>query len=85
MLARMLLDDEHHPAIFWARRIIAGSIVGVIAYFALWGAQMDGIKKSVIMCTAGACAPEAIERARKFFKGNDKEKSSSSGKRRNRK
>ena len=74
MLARMLLDDESHPLIFWIRRIIAGAIVGVLAYFALWSADIDGLKKSIIMTTAGAGSPELMEWLRKKYKGGLDEK-----------
>lgn len=60
MIARLLLDDEHHPVRFWIARVIAGTIVGIICYFALWGTEMSGIYKSVIMSTAGAGAPELM-------------------------
>lgn len=60
MLARMLLEDEHHPVRFWIARIIAGTIVGVLCYFALWGTEMSGLYKSIIMSTAGAGAPELM-------------------------
>lgn len=77
MLARMLISDESHPIVYWIRRIIAAAIVGVICYFALWGTSMDGMKKSIIMCTAGAFAPEVMEFFRKkYSKGlfdNEKE------------
>lgn len=74
MLARMLLSDEEHKVVFYVRRIIAGSIVGVLAYFTLHGIEMDGLKKSLIMCTAGAFAPEIFEYLRKkYAKGFDDE------------
>ena len=60
MLARLLLEDENHPARFWIARIIAGTIVGIICYFSLWGTDISGIYKSIIMCTAGAGAPELM-------------------------
>lgn len=72
MLARMLLSDEHHKVVYYVRRIIAGSIVGVLAYFTLHGVEMNGLKKSLIMCTAGAFAPEIFEYLRKkYAKGFD--------------
>lgn len=69
MLARLLLDDAHHPFVYWLRRTIAGVLVGCICYFALWGTSLDELKKSIIMSTAGAFAPELIERLRIQFKG----------------
>lgn len=67
MLARLLLDDEHHPVMFYVRRILAGSIVGVVCYFALHGQDIDGIKKAIIMATSGAFSPELIEQLRKRY------------------
>ena len=85
MLARMLISDETHKIIYWVRRIIAAAIVGVICYFALWGANIDGLKKSIIMCTAGTFAPEIMEYLRlKYSKGmfdNEKETKKSTKKR----
>jgi hypothetical protein len=60
MLARMLLEDEQHPIRFWVAKILAGVIVGVICYFALWGTDISGLYKSIIMSTAGAGAPELL-------------------------
>lgn len=67
MLARMLLDDEKHKSIYWIRRIIAGSIVGIVVYFALYGTELSGLHKSVIMSSAGAGSPELMEYIRKRF------------------
>jgi uncharacterized membrane protein YeaQ/YmgE (transglycosylase-associated protein family) len=61
MLARMLLTDESHPAIYWFRRVLAGSIVGVLAYFALYKTEMNGVYKSIILSTSGALSPELLE------------------------
>lgn len=86
MLARMLLDDEEHKAIYWIRKIIAGAIVGVITYFALHGTDLSGIHKSIIMSTAGAGSPELMEQVRKYFKkGLKNEKETSSSRKRKRK
>lgn len=75
MLARMLLTDEHHPVIFWIRKIIAGAIVGVIAYFALYGTSLSGLHKSIILSTAGAGSPELMDVIRKRYAklSNEKE------------
>jgi hypothetical protein len=67
MLARMLLTDESHPVIYYLRKVIAGAIVGVIVYFALYGTSISGFYKSIIMSTAGAGAPEIMENIRKRF------------------
>jgi hypothetical protein len=84
MLARMLLEDEEHKAIYWIRKFIAGAIVGCITYFALHGVNMSDIHKSIIMSTAGAGSPELMEQVRQRFskglKKNEKE-TKSNGKR----
>lgn len=74
VLARMLLSDKPHPVLFWIRRFIAGAIVGVLAYFILWGVEMDGLKKSIIMTTAGAFSPELFEYIRCKIKDLKNEK-----------
>lgn len=79
MLARLLLDDEEHPYMFWVRRVIAGAIVGVICYFgiALSEAEITGLKKAFILSTAGAFSPELMEWALSKYKsqlGNGKNK-----------
>lgn len=60
-LVRMLITDETHPAIWWVRRSIASCLVGVLSYFALWGADIPGIYKSVILATSGMACPELID------------------------
>ena len=87
MLARMLLEDETHPAIYWIRKVLAGAIVGVIVYFALYGTNISGLHKSIIMSTAGAGSPEVMERIRKMFlKGKlDEKETQGSRKKRKRK
>ncbi len=86
MLARMLLNDESHPVIYYLRKIIAGAIVGVIIYFALYGTSISGLQKSIIMSTAGAGAPEIMENIRKrFSKGITNEKENKASRKRKRK
>ena len=58
MLARLILAKEKFGFIVWIRKIIAGGIVGVIAYFALYGADIEPIYKSVIYSISGSFAPE---------------------------
>lgn len=74
MLARLLLDDEEHKVMFWIRRIIAGSIVGVLCYFAiaLSDAEITGIKKAFLLSTAGAFSPELMEWALSKYKSKAK-------------
>lgn len=86
MLARMLLNDESHPVVYYLRKVIAGAIVGVIVYFALYGTDISGLQKSIIMSTAGAGAPEIMENIRKrFAKGIINEKETKTSRKRKRK
>lgn len=72
MLARMLLNNEQHPLIFWIKKITAGSLVGVIVYFSLHGTSLSDLHKSIIMSTAGITCPELVNWLKgKFLK--DKE------------
>ena len=61
MLARMLLTDKASPIIVWIRRVIAGSIIGVLTYFAVWGQPISGIYKAIILSVSGAISPELLE------------------------
>lgn len=61
VIVRWMLSDENHPAIFWVQRIVAGSAVGVITYFALYYVEMDAIYKSIILSTSGAFSPELFQ------------------------
>jgi uncharacterized membrane protein YeaQ/YmgE (transglycosylase-associated protein family) len=61
MLARMLLTDQSSPIIVWIRKVIAGSIIGVLAYFAVWGQDISGIYKAIILSVSGAVSPELLE------------------------
>lgn len=82
MLARLLLDDDNHPAMFWIRRFLAGTIVGCLCYFALYGQDIDGLKKAIILSTAGAGSPELMERVIKGYgKGNNAKKNAKPRKR----
>lgn len=67
MLVRLLITDEKSTVVMWVRKIIASVITGVLAYFALWGADMPGIYKSVILATSGMFCPEIVERLRKEY------------------
>lgn len=61
MLARLLITDEAHPAIWWIRRLLASTIIGTLAYFAVWGADLPGIYKSILLTTIGTAGPEVID------------------------
>lgn len=58
MLARLILTNEEYKFFVWLRKIIAGGIVGVLAYFALYGTDIDPLYKSVIYSISGSVAPE---------------------------
>lgn len=73
-LARMLISDEDSTVIKYIRHCFAGSIVGVLTYFVLYGQDISGINKSIIMATSGAFAPEIFERLRKKYNGKEKQR-----------
>ena len=58
MLARLIVTNEKFIFLIWLRKIIAGGIVGVLAYFALYGTSLDPLYKSVIYSISGSIAPE---------------------------
>lgn len=65
MLARLILTNERYSLFVWVRKIIAGGIVGVLAYFAMHGTEMAEIYKSVACSICGSMAPELFEFLRK--------------------
>jgi hypothetical protein len=65
MLARLILTNEEYSFVVWTRKIIAGGIVGVLAYFALYGADILPIYKSVLCSISGSIAPELFDWARR--------------------
>lgn len=65
MLARLILTNEKYAFFLWFRKIIAGAIVGVICYFALYGLEINLIYKSIFYSMSGAIAPELFEILRK--------------------
>ena len=67
MLARLILTDEKYHAIRWTRMVIAGAIVGVLSYFALYNADIDPFYKSVLCSVSGSIAPEIFDWVRKKF------------------
>lgn len=58
---RLLISSENHTWSFWAQRIIAGTIMGVITYFALYSVDIEMIYKSIILSTSGAFSPEIFK------------------------
>lgn len=60
-LIRLLLSEDKYHWVCWVKRAIAGGLVGVVTYFALHGAEMDPLYKSVILSSAGAIAPHLFQ------------------------
>lgn len=67
MAIRLLVTDERSSCIWWVRKLIAAGMSGVLAYFLLWGVEMHGMYKSVILTTSGMVCPEVIELLRKWY------------------
>ena len=61
VLVRILVSDDKKGWIFGVQRICAGTIMGVITYFALYGISIDPIYKSAIYATSGAFSPEIFK------------------------
>lgn len=59
-LLRLLISDEEHDWVVWVRRIMAGAIIGIIAYFAVHG-LVPPIYEAVIYSVCGTFAPEVVE------------------------
>lgn len=66
MLARLILTNERYSFFIWMRKIVAGGIVGVLAYFAMYGMDIADIYKSVLCSIAGSIAQELFELTRKM-------------------
>lgn len=67
MLARLILTDEKYHTTRWIRMVLAGAIVGVLAYFSLYNADIDPFYKSVLCSISGSLAPEMFDWVRKKF------------------
>jgi hypothetical protein len=66
-LASLLLSDEKYHAIRWFRKIVAGAIVGVLCYFAMYNMDIDPFYKSVMFSISGAFASDIMEWVRTKF------------------
>ena len=66
-LASLLLSDEKYHTMKWLRKIVAGSIVGVLCYFALYNMPIDPFYKSVLFSISGAFANDLFEWLRTKF------------------
>ncbi len=65
---RLLISSQEHDKWFWFQRIVAGTIMGVITYFALYNVEIEQIYKSVILSTSGAFSPEIMKFIEKKIK-----------------
>lgn len=59
-LLRLLLSNEEHRAVEWFRRILAGAIMGLLAYFAIHG-LIDPVYEAIAYSVSGAVANEAVK------------------------
>lgn len=67
-IVRLLLSDKRNSWVVWIKHMIAGGLTGVIVYFAIHGADIDPLYKSVILSSSGAVAPRAFEALDKKIK-----------------
>lgn len=72
MFARLVLTEEKFILFVWIRKIIAGGIVGMMAYFAMYGSDIAPIYKSIIYSISGSIAPEIWEFVKNRFKKETK-------------
>lgn len=72
MFARLILTEEKYNFLVWLRKIVAGGIVGVLAYFALYGTSIDPLYKSVIYSISGSLAPEVWDYIKRKIKKETK-------------
>lgn len=59
--ARLMLSTQKYHWAVWVKKIVAGGIVGVLTYFALYPIDMDPMYKAVLFSISGAIAPELVE------------------------
>lgn len=68
-IARFIITEEKWQSVVFVRKVIAGSIVGTLVYFAINNAPIDGMYKGIIYASCGALAPDIFESLkRKFIK-----------------
>jgi hypothetical protein len=61
VLVKMLVSGKHYTKCVWVKNSVAGLLCGIICYYVLHSAPLNGMVKSIIMCTCGAFAPQAID------------------------
>lgn len=67
MLARLILTDEKYHTTRWIRKVIAGTIMGVLYYFSVHQMNIDPFYKSVFAAISGSLAPEIFNWVRDKF------------------
>lgn len=60
-IIRLLLSEREHHWVLWVKHAIAGGLTGIVVYFAMHGAAIDPLYKSVILSSCGAMAPRLFE------------------------
>jgi hypothetical protein len=61
VLVKMLVSGKHYTKSVWVKNSIAGLLCGVVCYYSLHSAPINGMFKSILMCTCGAFAPQGID------------------------
>jgi hypothetical protein len=67
MLARLILTDEKYNTTRWIRKVVAGTIVGIICYFSVQQTSIDPFYKTVLCSVSGSLAPELFNWVRSKF------------------
>ena len=65
--ARLVISEEKFRPIIWIRKVIAGSIVGTLCYFAINSSSIDPIFKSILYASAVSLEPDIFEWVKKTF------------------
>jgi hypothetical protein len=60
-LLRLLISEERYNWVCWAKKLIAGGLVGILLYFALHGTGIDPLYKSIILSSGGAISPQLFQ------------------------
>lgn len=67
MLVRLILTDEKYSHFKWFGKVVAGTLVGIITYFALYGIDIAPIYKSVAYALSGTFSQELFGWLRRKF------------------
>jgi hypothetical protein len=80
VLVKMLVSGKNYTKSVWVKNSLAGFLAGIICYYSLHSAPINGMLKSIIMCTCGAFTPQALDFIRqKYENKNKKEKAKVQG------